>query len=297
MPIFICVFLYKKFFKNTAFSFSDFWFQLNQISLQWYLLLLVASAINWRLETYKWQLLIKKFNPLGLKKALASVLSGVAVSQLLPYKTGEYLGRLVYILDRNKWHAGLLSVVGSYSQLLITLIFGIIGFAWLKPIDYASHFIVSFGILIVIAIAFYWYLPQFNFTKKYIITAKLKSALTLTTKAQLLKILGLSALRYLSFLLPYSLLAWHFGLSNSATIGFHLCAVSCIFFMQTIAPNFILTDIALRLTIPLVVFTLNGKLPTQGNEYLPGMLIYIFNVAIPMLIGTVIIIFAKLKNQ
>lgn len=297
LPIFICAFLYKKLFKNTAFSFSDFQFQLHQLSIKWYLLLLLASAINWRLETYKWQLLIHKFNPLGLKKALASVFSGVAVSQLLPYKTGEYLGRLVYISDRNKWNAGLLSVVGSYSQLLITLLFGIIGFAWLKPIDYATHFIVSLCILISVALIFYWYLPQYHFTKKYLITAKLKTAISLTNRGQLLKILGLSALRYLSFLLPYSLLAWHLGLSGDASFGFHLCAVSCIFFMQTIAPNFILTDIALRLTIPLVVFTLNGKIATQGNEYLPGMLIYLFNVAFPMLIGTIIIVFAKLKNQ
>ena len=296
LPVFICAFLYQKFFKNTSFSFSDFINQLQDISIKWYFLLLISSAINWRLETYKWQLLIKKFNPLRLKKALASVLSGVAVSQLLPYKTGEYLGRLVYISNRNKWNAGLLSVVGSYSQLLITLLFGIIGFVWIKPIDYATHFILSFSFLILLAFLFYWFLPQYRFTKKYLITAKLQLAISLTTKMQLLKILGISALRYLSFLLPYSLLAWHLELSSGASIGFHMCAVSCIFFIQTFAPNFILTDIALRLTIPLVVFTLSGHLPTQGNEYLPGMLVYIFNVALPMLIGTIIIIFAKLKN-
>jgi uncharacterized membrane protein YbhN (UPF0104 family) len=297
LPLFICLLLYKKFFRNTAFSFSDFVSQLKSISIFWYLFLILASAVNWSLETYKWQILLKRFNPLGFKQAFISVLSGAAISQLLPYKMGEYLGRLVYVSDKNKWNAGLLSVVGSYSQLLITLVLGLISFLIIKPIPYAQHFVISLGLLIIIGILFYWLLPFFSFTKKYIVTAKLQVALKLTNRKDLLLVLGISFIRYLSFLVPYSLLAWHLGLSNQASLEFHLLAVSCIFFMQTVAPNFIVTDIAIRLTVPLIVFTLNGVLPTIGNEYLPGILIYIFNVVLPMLVGTIFIMFAKLKRS
>ncbi|NQW43301.1 MAG: flippase-like domain-containing protein [Bacteroidetes bacterium] len=297
LPLFICLLLYKKFYKNTAFSFSDFVSQLKSISVFWYLLLVVSSLINWSLETYKWQILLKKFNPLSFKQAFVSVLSGVAVSQLLPYKMGEYLGRLVYVKDKNKWNAGLLSVVGSYSQLLITLVLGFISFLILKPIPYAQHFAISLGLLIVIGFFLYWFLPYFNFTKKYLVTSKLETALKLTNRKDLLCVLTISLVRYLSFLLPYSLFAWQLGLSNHAPFVFHILAVSCIFFMQTVTPNFILTDIAIRLTVPLVIFTLNGALSTLGFEYLPGIIVYIFNVVLPMIIGTLFIIFAKLKRS
>ncbi len=272
---------------------SHFQQQLKELPLQWYVLLCVCSLINWGLETKKWQLLIKTFNPLTYRKAWASVLSGVAVSQLLPYKTGEYLGRLMFVKEQHRINAGLLSIVGSYSQLLITLVFGMAGFIIVKPIDYANHFIVSLSLLIVAGLLFYWFLPKIRFSYQW--TKRIQTALTLISRKKLLSVMSISLLRYLSFLLPYALLSWHFGLADQASLYYHFFAVSCIFFMQTVTPNFIFTDIALRLTIPVIVFShMNPDNSTM--DYVPGMIVYIFNVAFPMLTGTIIVMFSKYRT-
>lgn len=268
--------------------------------MQWYVLLVLASMVNWSLETFKWQYLIRTINPLSFSKALSSILSGVAVSQLLPYKTGEYLGRLMFVKEHNRLNAGLLSVIGSYSQLLITLVLGLFSFIYLKPLVISDGLVVSIALLIGLGLLFYFFLPsaRFGLLRSFLsnrLLDKLRQAVALTTASQLLRVLSISALRYLSFLLPYSLLAWHFGLSMQASIMHHVMAVSCIFFIQSVAPNFILTDVAIRLTVPVMVFSF-GNLAVTGLEYVPGLLVYVFNVALPMLLGAFLIMFAKYKQ-
>ncbi len=274
--------------------------QVQTLSIQWYLLLVVASITNWSLETYKWQYLIRNINPLTFGKALRSVLSGVAVAQLLPYKTGEYFGRLMFVKTSHRLNAGLLSVIGSYSQLLITMLLGIISFIYLRPIVFSNTLLICLVLTLLMGFLFYFLLPSnhFKLLSTFLNSAlieKLRQLVNVTSVSELLKVLMISALRYLTFLLPYGLLAWHYGLSMEASLFHQLMAVSCIFFIQSAAPNFILTDVALRLTIPVLVFSF-GNLPITGLEYVPGLLVYIFNVAVPMLIGAILIMFAKYKQ-
>lgn len=274
--------------------------QVRALPMVWYVLLVFASALNWSLETYKWRYLLRTLNPLSFSKAMQSILSGVAVSQLLPYKTGEYLGRLMFVKEQNRLNAGLLSVIGSYSQLLITLLVGLFSFIYLKPIPISNLLLASIVFLILLGLLFYFLLPktQFKLLATFLSTKvidKFRQAVALTNSATLSMVLLISGLRYLVFLLPYSLLAWHYELSAQAGIFHHIMAVSCIFFIQSIAPNFILTDVAIRLTIPVMVFSF-GNAEISGLEYVPGLLVYVFNVAIPMLVGAILITFAKYKQ-
>lgn len=239
--------------------------------------------------------MLKNLFPLKFGKALGSVLSGAAVAQLLPYRTGEYLGRLMLIPENKRIDAGLLSVASSYSQLLVTLLFGIAGFLIVKPFDYAAHFMVSLVLLTIIGLILYWYLPVLKLTNgnKYLL--RLQSALRLATRQQLFKVLSVSFVRYCTFMVPYALLSMHFGVGKEQILTYHLAAVASIFFLQTVSPNFIATDIALRMAIPPLVYS--GSINTSNEtDFIPGMLIYLFNVVGPVIAGTVIIMFTKYKK-
>ena len=296
VPFFIALVLYKKFYKNTSFSFLHFKSQLQQMDGLWYLLLIGFSALNWSIETWKWQFLVRKLEPISFKKALKSVLSGVAVSQLLPYRTGEYLGRLAYISDRNKLSAGFLSVAGSFAQLLATLTFGVLAFTYLKPIPYPSYALGLFIALFVLLCVGYFYLPQFRRFKRFVFFEVLRSAFMRLKTKDLFIIFALSVLRYATFVIPYALMAHHFNLPVSSSLYAGITAVACIYFLQTISPNFILTDIVIRMSVPALVFS--GQMEAvSGMEYIPGMFIYLFNIAIPMCLGAVILLLVKLKKQ
>lgn len=261
----------------------------------WYIILPAFSILNWGLEITKWRFLVNRLEPLTFKTSIKSVLSGVAVSQLLPYRTGEYLGRLAFISDQNKINAGILSVAGSFSQLLITLIFGIIAFVYIHPLDYPISFTISFIVLLVLLIFGYFYLPQFNALKNSSFMQTIISALHLLKAKDMLKLLGLSCFRYIAFLLPYAFLALYLGIGMQSTFFYMAAAVACIYFLQTVSPNFILTDIAIRISVPALVFS--GSLDTiNGVDHLPGMIIYVFNVAMPMCLGALILLLLRLKR-
>jgi MFS family permease len=306
VPFFIAVVLYKKFYRNSSFSFVHFREQLQFLPWHWYVILACFSAVNWSLETFKWQYLLKKLEPMKFRTALKSVLSGVAVSQLLPYRTGEYLGRLAYVSDRNKINAGILSVAGSFSQLLITLIFGIFAFLYIQPVRHALRAMEGqmpdplylaglFALLLILLMAGYFYLPRIRLKKPVMFFDTFRSSLGLLDTRDLFSLLLISFIRYAAFVVPYTLLAHHYGLPAGSSLFYGFASVACIFFLQTVSPNFILTDLIIRISVPALVFS--GSLEsTEGMYHIPGMFIYLFNIAIPMCLGAVVLLLAKLKK-
>lgn len=287
----ISIYLFNRFYYHYTFSFEQFLAYLAALPLSWYLILVVCSIVNWGLESYKWKFLVSRLEEIRYKDAIKSVLSGVAVSQLLPYRTGEYLGRLAYISDKNKIGATALSIIGSYSQLLVTLLLGFWGFCRFSGLIYPTYlFVIGLPILLAILLIVYFTLPGIKRFKD----TKIGTALSLVGSKDLVSLLSLSLIRYLTFVIPYAMLAQHYDLAGNWGFTHYFGCVMAIYFMQTVTPNFILTDIALRLTLPVAVFHFANR--SAGMEYVPGMLIYIFNVAIPMCIGAVILMLARIRR-
>lgn len=292
----LAVVLYFKFFKNTQFSISSFINQFQNLPLYFYILLFIATLINWFLEALKWQILINHLETTSFYTSLKSVLSGVTVSQLLPFRTGEYIGRLCYVEDKNKINAALLSVFGSFSQLLMTLNIGAIGLIYLN-IFQLNSFILFLIVFVTLAFNLLYFKPAL-LKSKYkhpIISAINDSILLLENKRTIFIIFLISFLRYISFLIPYALLSFYFKLSIETSFIYFLMASSCVFLFQTLSPNFILTDIAIRVTIPTLVFNGIQQISYSGIDYLPGMILYTFNVLFPTVIG--IYFFIKSKSN
>ena len=295
VPAFIALILYKKFYQNPSVSLDLLNSSLKSLDWYWLPMIFIFSILNWGVETRKWQYLICKIELQSFPVAFKSVLAGVAVAQLLPYRTGEYLGRLAYVKDDNKIDAGILSVVGSFTQLLITLTFGSVAFFVIRPLEIPYSFAISFAALSVLLILGYYHLPQFGALRRTGLFITIRNAMALLKHRDMLRLISFSLLRYFLFLMPYAMLAIHFNLINSHNIYMAMLSVSCIYFLQTVSPNFILTDLAIRISVPALVFS--GSLEaSSGLDYLPGMIIYLFNIVIPMILGAVILISFKLKK-
>lgn len=287
--------LYKKFLKDPNFTPQVLLEALQALDVYWIPLLIILSVLNWSIETRKWQYLICKLELQSFKIAFKSVLCGVTVAQMLPYRTGEYLGRLAYVKDDNKISAGVLSITGSFTQLLITLIFGSVAFFVIQPLEIPFSFLISLAALLALLVLGYFHLPQFGFLRRHPIMLAVIEALAVLKKSDLLRLIGFSLLRYCVFLIPYAGLLMVFGLDKSQGFAYACLSVSCIYLLQTVSPNFILTDLAVRISVPALV--LSGSFVSgSGIEYIPGMIIYIFNVLLPMLIGAFILITLRLKR-
>ena len=202
---------------------------------------------------------------------------------------------MAYVKDQHKINAGILSVAGSFTQLLITLFFGTIAFLVIQPFEVPMSFVLSLLALLVLVGFGYKFLPNFRFIRQSKLILALKEALQLLKKGDLMRLLGFSCLRYFLFVLPYALMIQVFPFTTQSSMWYAMLAVSCIFLLQTVSPNFILTDLAIRVSVPALV--LNGTLDNAyGMEYVPGMIIYIFNLVLPMCVGAIVLLSLKLKR-
>lgn len=295
VPACMALVLYKKFLKNPNFSPEVLLQAIRSLDFYWLPVLLLLSFINWGIETRKWQYLICKLELQSFKVAYKSVLCGVTVAQMLPYRTGEYLGRLAYVNDDNKVSAGVLSIIGSFTQLLITLIFGSVAFMVIQPLEVPYTFILYLSILLALLVLGYFHLPQLSFIRNHPIALAVNEALKVLNKRDIGRLIGFSLLRYLVFVVPYAVLLMVFGLDKSQGFLNAALSVSCIYLLQTVSPNFILTDLAVRISVPALVLS-GSFVSISGIEFIPGMIIYLFNVLLPMLAGAVVLLTLRLKK-
>src|SRR4030095_1028506 len=96
-------------------------------------LVFLLMFVNWSLEALKWKISVQHVQPVSFFRSLKAILSGVSFSVTTPNRTGEYLGRVLYMDEGNRLKVISLTVLGSLSQLIITVFFGLLALLILKP--------------------------------------------------------------------------------------------------------------------------------------------------------------------
>ena len=93
----------------------------------------ILMFVNWSLEALKWKLSVQHVQPVSFAKALKAVFSGVSFSVTTPNRMGEYIGRVLYMNEGNRLKVISLTILGSVSQLIVTMFFGLLALMILKP--------------------------------------------------------------------------------------------------------------------------------------------------------------------
>jgi len=110
---------------------------------------LLLMIVNWGLEAVKWKLSVQQIQQVSLGKAFRAVLSGVSFSVSTPNRVGEYLGRVLYMDDGNRLKAISLTIMGSISQLMITLVAGLISLFFLRDTLSEHQLLTSFWLRMI----------------------------------------------------------------------------------------------------------------------------------------------------
>ena len=106
--------------------------------------------INWSIEAIKWKISVSEIQKVSFTKALKAVLSGVSFSVSTPNRVGEYLGRVLYMDEGNRLKTISVTIAGSISQLIITLLMGLTGLIILRPAIEAEHFVSPIWLTMII---------------------------------------------------------------------------------------------------------------------------------------------------
>lgn len=305
----LAIILYVQLFvKHNITDLSDQFYSSVSLSYGWFYLavVLIFMPINWLLESIKWNTLVTKFQPFGLKKSTLSVLSGVSMAIMTPGRIGEYGGRLIGIQSENRPKAILANLISSLSQNIINIGLGLIMalffFNTYKEIQqgvFLSLVFASTLIVCMLLLAFFRidlidgllaYLPQYKWITK--VRNSVSSFSTIDNKT-LFFILGLSFIRYSVYLSQYVLLIFFFGVTDQLVPA--ILGVSTLFFLQSNLPLPPALSVLARGEMAIYlwsVFTTNVLGIVAATFSL-----WIINLVIPAILGGIIISQADLFEE
>jgi uncharacterized membrane protein YbhN (UPF0104 family) len=283
-----------------------------QSSKIWNLIIVVLLMIvNWSIEAQKWKISIQNIQPVSFLKSFRAVLSGVSFSVNTPNRIGEYLGRVLYMEEGNRLRAIALTIVSSMSQLIVTLFAGLIGLVlirkrietlevmrgfdstlWLQVLQYGV------GVVLIILTLLYFRLSLLTTLFEKVRSVNryvwLVHSLKDVRATLLLKLLSLSAVRYVVFILQYFLLFRLFEVNIEWWQSFG--AVSVLFLVLAIIPTFAIAELGLRGKVSLKLLEL-FSVNSLGISITTAT-IWLINLVLPAVAGSLLIVSIKIfKNR
>ncbi len=287
------------------------WQQIKNSWMSWkFSLVVFLMFVNWGIEARKWQLLIKHIQQFSFFRAFKSVLSGCSVTMLTPNRVGEYGGRILYVEEGNRIKAISLTIVGSISQLLVTMMMGCSGLFFLRYFSQFDHTILNplpefwESVITYLCVAITFILLLFYLRLGWLVRMMEKvpalqkavkhiSVLDEFNNIQLLQILSLSFVRYLVFVLQYVLLLQVMDVQIAGWLCFWLLAI--FYLVMAVAPTFGFIELPVRVSASwaiLKLYTVN-----QLGVGAAALGIWTINLVIPAVIGSLLILSIKIIKE
>ncbi|MEP6748598.1 MAG: lysylphosphatidylglycerol synthase domain-containing protein [Bacteroidota bacterium] len=271
-------------------------------------LTLLLVPINWGLEARKWQVLLKPVEMIGFFNSFKAILAGLAFSMNTPNRIGEFGGRVLYIHEGYRWKALSLTVAGSFSQLIITLVAGSGGllflltnqitatgiaryYIWIRVLFYGSLLVTICLLLLYFRMGqLIKWIEKIPKARPFLQHIAIIEDLPVTI---LLRTMMLSFARYIIFVFQYILLLQLFGVDASIWHSFWL--ISVLYLILAITPTIALAEVGIRGQVSLLLFTLvsTNKFGIAGA----ATAIWFINLVIPALAGSLLFLSLKIFSD
>jgi hypothetical protein len=287
----------------------DLEFRWTQIKSSWkqplFWIVVLMLFFNWGLEAMKWQLLLSPLEKINLSNSLKSVFAGCSITMLTPNRTGEFGGRILFVRPENRIKAISATIVGSISQLTITIIVGVIAIITIKNATASYKLIkelpwifnqyvlvisslVGFMLLMIFfrldfLVNYLGRIPGFKKISQHI------SFLNFFNRKILLRILFYSLLRYLVFILQYIFLLQVLHVEIDGLVCFGLLAI--FYLIMAILPTIGFTELPVRATTSVLILGLFSENVLGIQTAALG--IWLINLIVPSIIGSFYILGTK----
>ena len=259
-------------------SIGEEWrFDLKWSTRQWMVVFIVflLSFLNWGLESFRWKFSLKQIQPVSYQNAMVQVLTGLTMNWIIPFTGGDLISRILPNIDRGK--VALLIYWNRTLMLGLTIVFGLWGIYWFSKNLFVSNWWIAF-------IGFF----GIGFTG-YGIKKIFQNPLGFESYF-LLKLLGISSLRYATFTIQFFLLIAVF---NPVIPKIKILAgVGYVFFFRSILPS-LFGNLGIREASTLAFFS--DLVSDPILIILPSFLIWCINIVIPSMIGLLFMIRNPIK--
>ncbi len=256
-----------------------------------FVVVFVLMLLNWTIEAIKWKFMVDKIEVVSTGRALEAVFSGITFSFFTPNRIGEYAGRVFHLTAGKRLQATLITIIENASQLIVTIVAGCIASVfYLKEyivldnwLYYSARFLlIAFAIFCIIFFlnidVFGKLFDRFRRSEK---VSRVLSVFSLYSTMELLKVLLLSAARFIIFSVQYYLLLKIYGCTFEFADAMLMIAMT--FFVMTIIPTFAFAELGIRGAISAYFFI---KLTIDVLPVLNATFsLWLINLAIPAIAG------------
>ncbi len=282
-------FIYQKTVHNKQFALADFILQLEKTLFTDYkvlFILLLFTLFNWIFEILKWKNLVSSIQKISYSQALKQSLGSLTASLFTPNRVGEYGAKAIYFFKTKRKKVMLLNLIGHFSQMIMTILFGIIGLIFFK-LNYDIHFPVFRTRKFVYYLALFSVATlsgRFFISKKVrgFYWSKIVNFVNQIPKTIISKTLLFSLIRYLIFSHQFYYLLYLFGVEVEYSIVIKL--IFAIYFIASIIPSLPMFDWLIKGSIAVFVFSFIGV-----NELIVvtvTTLMWLFNFGLPAIVGS-----------
>ncbi len=263
--------------------------------LNYALFALLLVPLNWGIEFVKWLLIAKSVGTsFSMRKLGASLFAGISTGIITPNRIGNFIGRVIYFDYKERALLTLGTLYGNLAQFVATVFFGLVG------LYFTSNTAVGFQLgdwllgfvffAVVSAIILYFVFPFVPLRRINVFKRRLNTLLIFqkSSKRTFLLLFFLSGVRYLVFILQFTLLLIAFGAKYSHELIYSLYV---LYFASTLTPNLIMGKLVVRETIGLVV--LAGVVSNPMIILTASLSLWVINLGIPSLIGLFFVVQSK----
>lgn len=298
ITIIAVIVLYKQLFQKINFEILIYHFEekfSNIYNLLLLLFVILLMLLNWSVETFKWQFMIKKIIPLKFKTSLKAVLSGVAVSVATPNRMGEFGGRIFFLPTHSRIKGILITLLGSFSKYALTLFAGSVAFVafvvfYNKQLVPKGYFYSLFAFLVLlntIVFSLFFFSKhiayQLNKTFKKKKFSKYFLVFKLFSTKELFTILLFSLFRIIIYSFQFYILLILFDIKLPILQGFLL--ISLIFFINTILPSIAWTEVFVRTSVAIYIGSFLNI--NEINISYSTSVLWLINIVIPAILGII----------
>ncbi len=235
-------------------------------------------VLNWYLESYRWKISVHSFEKISLKDAAKDVLSGLAMNWVMPFTSGDVISRLAD--KRNKRFAAIAIALNRGIMLFLTCAFGLFGITTFYAGKSTNFHFILFSICIFLIVCLL-------FTRTYFLK---KDQFTLLRTVTLIKVIGISLLRYLIFTAQFFIILKLFLPDLDSYML--LSGLGWVFFFKSMIPS-LFGGLGLREASAMVFF--EQLVPNISLVLFPVFILWVINTVLPSIFGTLLIWKLKLK--
>lgn len=283
--IFAFYFIYYKIFVSNQLNINNAFFQITtNTNFIVFNLILLLSIFNWIFEIKKWQNLVEEIKSITFFESLQQSLGSLTASLITPNRIGEYGAKAIYYSKSQQKKVLFLNFLSNLSQMLITTLFGIIGFLFIsKSLEFSFHFqrqnmfIIVILLFMVSAVTFY--LRRYLW-KKFL--KKLLFYFNSLSRKTVLNTLKFSLFRYLIFSHQFYFFLMIFGVELDYFTAMGI--ILSMYFIASVIPSIVIFDFIIKGSVAISLFGIFGV-----NELVIltiTTIMWLLNFALPSIIGS-----------